>query len=112
MLIFRIFINMSFNLFSIFLIYGRLLRSFICIFQSDIKSLIAYSSIRHMGGLMCGLLSQLELAVFGVWIIIVSHAFCSSGLFFSSNLNYEQEHSRQIIVLRGQARKFYFFSVI
>jgi NADH:ubiquinone oxidoreductase subunit 4 (subunit M) len=64
-LIISSFIRLSFNVFSIFLIYGGLLRSLVCVFQSDIKSLIAYSSISHMGGLMCGLISQVELAMFG-----------------------------------------------
>ena len=111
-LIISSFIRLSFNVFSIFLIYGGLLRSLVCVFQSDIKSLIAYSSISHMGGLMCGLISQVELAMFGTWVVIVSHAFCSSGLFFTRNLNYEQEYSRQILVLRGQRGKFYYLRVI
>lgn len=111
-LLLSIFINLSFNLFSIFLVYGGLMRSLVCIFQSDIKSLIAYSSISHMGGLMCGLISQVELAMLGVWVVIVSHAFCSSGLFFASNLNYEQECSRQMLILRGQGGKFYYFRII
>jgi NADH:ubiquinone oxidoreductase subunit 4 (subunit M) len=78
--------------------------------QSDLKSVIAYSSISHMGVIMVGLISQERAIMPGVLIILLSHGFCSSALFFLSNFNYEQNLTRQLLIIRGQLSFFYFLS--
>jgi len=73
----------------------------ICLRQVDIKALIAYSSVAHMGLVLCGLV------VFGWWglngalIVIVGHGLCSSGLFCLANIVYERISRRRLLINKG-----------
>jgi len=66
----------------LFLIFGSFLRRLVALSQRDIKSLVAYSSIRHMGGLLSGIILFSSISCAGSFIIIIAHGFCSSALFF------------------------------
>ena len=79
--------------------------------QSDLKALVAYSSIRHIGLILGGLLLQNKLSVLGVFIVMLRHGFCSSALFFLVNFSYEGTGSRQILFIRGQMSYYYYVSV-
>ena len=54
----------------------------LCVRQLDIKILVAYSSVSHMGLVICGILSLSSWGRSGAVIIMVGHAFASSGLFY------------------------------
>ena len=108
----------SLILFSLGLI-GGVIRSLICLRQIDLKSLIAYSSVGHIGLIMIGALSSCKIGLFGRVIIIVAHGFRSSALFILANINYESCNSRSILVSKGillmipSIRFFWFtFSII
>lgn len=75
--------------------------SLICLRQTDVKSLVAYSSVAHIGLVLFGLVSNSYLGLSGAVIIIVSHGLCSSGLFSLVGIAYERLSSRSILVLRG-----------
>lgn len=92
---------------SLFLLFGGLVAGLIAIRQSDIKSLVAYSSIRHIGILLGGLVLLSECTNKGAFIILLAHGFCSSALFYLVNIFYERIFSRQILRLKGQIRSFY-----
>jgi NADH-ubiquinone oxidoreductase chain 4 len=103
------FILKNLNLiFVLILIFGSLLRSLVALTQRDIKSLVAYSSIRHMGIFIGGLFILSTLSIKGMVFILLGHGFCSSALFFLVNFHYERRASRQILSLRGQIIFFYF----
>nr|UGS80498.1 NADH dehydrogenase subunit 4 [Paracaecilius japanus] len=80
---------------------GGVLISLNCLRQSDIKLLIAYSSVGHMGIMVSGLLT------FSVWglcsslSMMLSHGLCSSGLFFLANVCYERFNSRSLFLVKG-----------
>lgn len=80
---------------------GGLIVRFICLRQVDLKSLIAYSSVRHIGLALGGLGS------WGLWgfrsclYTCVAHGLCSSGLFYLSGVIYERRGSRRIIINKG-----------
>lgn len=80
---------------------GGLAVSFICLRQVDLKSLIAYSSVRHIGLALGGL------GRWGLWgyrgclYTCVAHGLCSSGLFFLSGVVYERRGSRRIMINKG-----------
>lgn len=80
---------------------GGVIVRFICLRQVDIKALIAYSSVAHMGLVLCGLV------VFGWWglngalIVIVGHGLCSSGLFCLANIVYERLSRRSLLIRKG-----------
>lgn len=93
------------NMFSSFIIsvavMGGLYSSFICIRQTDCKSLVAYSSVAHMGVVLIGLAINSYLSVLGAIIIIFAHGLCSSGLFRLVGIIYERLGTRSIFLIRG-----------
>ena len=70
--------------------------SFIAIAQDDIKKMIAYSSVAHMGYVTAGIFSLTEEGIKGAIFQMVSHGIVSSALFLSIGFLYEQTKSREI----------------
>nr|YP_009564662.1 NADH dehydrogenase subunit 4 [Macrohaltica subplicata]QAY82011.1 NADH dehydrogenase subunit 4 [Macrohaltica subplicata] len=85
---------------SLSLVGGSMV-SLICIRQSDMKSLIAYSSVSHMSLVLSGLLTLNYLGIWGALLMMLAHGLCSSGLFCLVNLMYERTHSRSIYLNKG-----------
>jgi len=69
---------------------------FVALVQPDMKKLIAYSSIAHMGFVTLGVFLFSELGVEGAIIQMVSHGFVSAALFLCVGVLYDRMHSRQI----------------
>lgn len=67
----------------------------------DIKILVAYSSVVHMGMIIGGILTLTGVGVLGGLIIIISHGICSRGLFGVVNLIYDRLVTRRIFFCRG-----------
>ena len=80
---------------------GAIITRLICLRQPDIKRLIAYSSVGHIGLLVAGVISHTKLGIIGSLIIIVAHGVVSSGIFCLANLSYEIRHTRRIILTKG-----------
>nr|ALO70616.1 NADH deshydrogenase subunit 4 [Halyzia sedecimguttata] len=90
---------------------GGLMVSLTCLRQSDLKSLIAYSSVVHMGLLLGGLLTFNNWGISGAIIMMLAHGLCSSGLFVLVNLNYERFFSRSIYINKGMLNLIPFLSL-
>jgi NADH-quinone oxidoreductase subunit M len=71
--------------------------------QSDLKRIVAYSSIAHMNFSLLGLLSMTDRAIMGGTILFVAHGFVSAGLFFSVGFLYDRYHQRDVLYFRGLA---------
>nr|UJG45366.1 NADH dehydrogenase subunit 4 [Limnephilus germanus] len=96
------YLNMSLNSYLIMLsMLGGLLVSLMCFFQMDMKALVAYSSVVHMGLMLGGLLTQTCWGISGAYLVMIGHGLCSSGLFCLVNLNYERLFSRNLILNKG-----------
>nr|AIW06369.1 NADH dehydrogenase subunit 4 [Cheilomenes sexmaculata]QUQ05613.1 NADH dehydrogenase subunit 4 [Cheilomenes sexmaculata]QXM14776.1 NADH dehydrogenase subunit 4 [Cheilomenes sexmaculata] len=80
---------------------GGIIISLTCLRQSDLKSLIAYSSVVHMGLMLSGFLTLNIWGFLGTLIMMLAHGLCSSGLFVLVNINYERFFSRSIYVNKG-----------
>lgn len=80
---------------------GAVVTRIICLRQSDVKSLIAYSSVGHIGLLLAAIICNNNWALWGALIIIVAHGLCSSGLFILANITYELTHTRRIFLTKG-----------
>jgi len=93
-------INYLYGWFSIGLI-GSSLLAILCLLQSDLKSLIAYSSVVHMGMVLVGLIRMRIFGLEGAFLVIVGHGLCSSGLFSLVNIIYERSGSRRFLVNKG-----------
>nr|QFG40097.1 NADH dehydrogenase subunit 4 [Munidopsis verrilli] len=82
-------------------IFGGFMVSLICLRQVDMKSLIAYSSVAHMGMVLAGLMSFGWWGVNGAVVVMVGHGLCSSGLFCLANMVYERLSSRSLLINKG-----------
>nr|ANS72681.1 NADH dehydrogenase subunit 4 [Globospongicola spinulatus] len=80
---------------------GGVIVSFICLRQVDMKALIAYSSVVHMGLVLCGLISFSWWGMNGALAVMVGHGLCSSGLFCLANMSYERVGSRSLMINKG-----------
>ena len=79
------------------IIYG----AFVALRQDDIKRLIAYSSISHMGFVLIGIYSFNALALQGVIVQMLAHGLSAAGLFIMSGQLYERLHTRNLNDMGG-----------
>src|SRR5215217_4378188 len=93
------------------IIYG----AYMALAQSDLKKLIAYSSVSHMGFVTLGLFMFNIQGIEGAVMQMVSHGITTGGLFLCVGVIYERTHSRQIadnVGLTGPMPQFATFLVI
>jgi NADH-quinone oxidoreductase subunit M len=88
----------------------------IALVQKDMKKLIAYSSVSHMGFILLALVSMNQIGTMAAVFIMVSHGLVSAALFLGVGTLYRQTHSRDIALHSGVAQKapfiFYTFLVM
>nr|YP_009730185.1 NADH dehydrogenase subunit 4 [Ophiopholis mirabilis]QHT54267.1 NADH dehydrogenase subunit 4 [Ophiopholis mirabilis] len=84
-----------------FCCWGGLLTGLICLTQSDLKSLIAYSSVSHMSFMIAGISVLTSWAFAGGMVVMIAHGIVSSALFCLANTFYERTSTRTLIVSRG-----------
>nr|YP_010501126.1 NADH dehydrogenase subunit 4 [Cottus aleuticus]UXB59169.1 NADH dehydrogenase subunit 4 [Cottus aleuticus] len=87
--------------FIVFALWGVIMTGSICLRQTDLKSLIAYSSVSHMGLVVGGILIQTPWGFSGALILMIAHGLASSALFCLANTSYERTHSRTMLLARG-----------
>nr|QOJ45159.1 NADH dehydrogenase subunit 4 [Rheobates palmatus] len=85
----------------IFSLFGVFLSAILCSRQTDLKSLIAFSSVSHMGLVIAAAIIKTEWSVMGSMILMISHGLVSSALFCLANTSYERTNSRTMILLQG-----------
>jgi NADH-quinone oxidoreductase subunit M len=83
------------------ILYGAL----VALAQSDIKRLIAYSSVSHLGFCMLGIFVFNPLGLQGGTLQMINHGLSTGGLFAVVGMIYERYHTRQIADLGGLARR-------
>nr|AZF98992.1 NADH dehydrogenase subunit 4 [Chinolyda flagellicornis] len=93
-------INFNFIWMSVSLIGGFVV-SMMCLRQVDMKSLIAYSSVVHMGMILGGMMTLLSWGFNGAYILMIGHGLSSSGLFCLANLIYDRLSSRSLLINKG-----------
>jgi len=82
-------------------VLGIIYASLTTLRQTDLKRIIAYSSISHMGFVMLGIFSFTALGIEGSIVLQVAHGLVSSGLFIIVTLIYERHHTRILKYYRG-----------
>lgn len=87
--------------FVVIRIVGGTLVSLICLRQTDMKALIAYSSVAHIGLVLRGIITITYWGLCGRLIMMVAHGLCSSGLFCLANISYERLLSRRLFLNKG-----------
>ena len=89
------------------IVYGACL----ALVQNDIKKIIAYSSISHLGYVMLGLVSLDLIGIQGAIIQMVSHGLIAGGLFLMVGMIYERCHTRELAAYGGLAKLLPVYSV-
>jgi NADH-quinone oxidoreductase subunit M len=69
---------------------------FVALVQADMKKLVAYSSISHMGFVTLGFFIFNSLGIEGALVQMISHGFVSAAMFLCIGVMYDRMHSRQI----------------
>nr|QAY81998.1 NADH dehydrogenase subunit 4 [Apophylia sp. REN-2018] len=101
MIFFKLFL-LSLNMFfMVICLLGGFFVSLICIRQSDMKSLIAYSSVSHMSLVLAGIMTLNFWGLWGSLLMMLAHGLCSSGLFCLANILYDRVHSRSLYLNKG-----------
>jgi NADH-quinone oxidoreductase subunit M len=90
------------------IIYGAL----VAMVQPDIKKLVAYSSVSHLGFVMLGIWGVSLISVQGALMVMISHGISTGALFLLIGMIYERRHTRLIEDYGGIARVVPIFSLI
>jgi len=90
------------------IVYGAL----VALVQTDLKRLIAYSSVSHMGYVVMGLFALTPVAVEGANLQLLNHGLSSAGLFALVGMIYERFHTRSISSLGGIAARAPWLTVL
>ena len=90
------------------IIYGAL----VAMVQPDLKKLVAYSSVSHMGFVTLGIFTATATGLDGALLQMLSHGLVSPALFFAVGVVYERTHTRQINELGGLASRMPIYAAI
>jgi len=90
------------------IIYGAL----VAMVQPDVKRLVAYSSVSHMGFVVLGLFSFTEQGMQGALYQMLNHGVSTGALFLFVGMIYERRHTRMISDFGGLARPMPWFSTL
>jgi NADH-quinone oxidoreductase subunit M len=88
-----------FTLSGIAVVYAAL----VAFVQTDIKKLIAYSSVSHMGLVTLGIFAGTQESLEGAYLVMLNHGIVSAGLFLAVGVIYERFHTREIANFGGLA---------
>nr|YP_010233981.1 NADH dehydrogenase subunit 4 [Physunio superbus]QTA71664.1 NADH dehydrogenase subunit 4 [Physunio superbus] len=80
---------------------GGMLASVVCFAQTDVKALVAYSSIGHMSLVLGGIFSNINWGWLGGLLMMLAHGLCSSGLFFLASETYKGYGTRSLYLIKG-----------
>jgi NADH-quinone oxidoreductase subunit M len=90
------------------IVYGAL----VSLMQKDMKKLIAYSSVSHMGFIMLGLFALTPLAAKGAVLQMVNHGLSTGALFLLVGVLYERRHTRLIAEFGGLAARMPVYAAV
>lgn len=90
------------------IIYGAL----VAMVQKDVKKLVAYSSVSHLGFVVLGIFAFNTVAVQGAIIQMINHGLSTGALFLIVGMIYDRSHTRMIADFGGVAKKMPVFAVI
>jgi NADH-quinone oxidoreductase subunit M len=100
------------NLVLILALIGIVYGALVAMVQPDIKKLVAYSSVSHLGFVMLGIWAATVQSVQGALMVMIGHGFSTGALFFLVGMLYERRHTREIADYGGIAKVVPVFSLI
>ena len=94
-------LHKNLKFFRLISLIGAIYTRFICLRQTDLKALIAYSSVSHMGVTISSMCAFDKTSWDASSLILCAHAFSSSLLFSLAYHSYELSNSRRLILTKG-----------
>ncbi len=104
----RRFVPLLIALALISIVYGAL----VSLMQKDMKKLIAYSSVSHMGFVMLGLFAMTPTAIKGAVLQMVNHGISTGALFLIVGVLYERRHTRRIADFGGLSSRMPLYAAV
>ena len=92
-------------------VFGIIYGAILAFSQTDLKRLVAYTSVSHMGFIMLGVFAFNELAMQGVVMQMITHGISTGALFILAGMIYERIHTRDIIKMGGFWKRMPFLGV-
>ncbi len=93
------------DLIGVFAVVGIIYAALICWVQTDIKKLIAYSSVSHLGFCVLGLFALNQEGIGGSVIYMINHGLSTGALFLCVGMIYTRYHTRQMDDLSGLGKR-------
>jgi NADH-quinone oxidoreductase subunit M len=90
---------------AVLAIIGILYAALICWVQDDVKKLVAYSSVSHLGFCVLGLIALNPIGLEGAVLYMLNHGLSTGALFFLIGMMYERYHTRDMNSIGGLAKK-------
>ncbi len=97
---------------SIFAVVGIIYGALVSAVQTDVKRLVAFSSVSHLGFVVLGIFSMTVEGIQGAIIQMVNHGLSTGMLFLAVGILYERRHTREIVDYGGIARVMPAFTVL
>ncbi len=99
---------------SVLAVIGIIYGALVAMVQKDMKKLVAYSSVAHLGFVVLGIFAMTQEAVQGAVIQMVNHGLSTGALFLLVGVIYERTHTREISEYGGIAKivPFYAFALL
>lgn len=89
---------------SILAVIGIIYGALVAMVQTDMKKLVAYSSVAHLGFVVLGIFAMTQESVQGAIIQMINHGLSTGALFLLVGMIYERTHTREISYYGGIAR--------
>ncbi len=99
-------------LFFVLAVIGILYGAWVSMVQEDIKKLVAYSSVAHLGFVMLGIFALTVQSVQGGLIQMINHGLSTGALFLAVGMIYERRHTRQIADFGGVSKVMPVFAAL
>lgn len=102
------------GLISVLAVIGIIYGALVAMVQTDMKKLVAYSSVSHLGFVVLGIFAMNEEAIQGAIIQMINHGLSTGALFLLVGVIYERTHTREIADYGGIAKivPFYAFALL
>ncbi|NOT08735.1 MAG: NADH-quinone oxidoreductase subunit M [Gemmatimonadales bacterium] len=100
------------NLMLVLAVVGIVYGALVAMVQPDIKKLVAYSSVSHLGFVMLGIWAATVQSVQGAIMVMIGHGLSTGALFFLVGMLYERRHTREISAYGGIAKVVPVFSLL
>ena len=93
-------------------VIGVIYGSLVALVQPDIKKLVAYSSVAHLGFVMLGIFALTVESIQGALMVMIGHGLSTGALFFLVGIIYERSHTRMIDDYGGIAKVVPLFATV